>query len=211
VGAGGAAGANAAGAGGTAGAGGAGGAPCLQLLTSSPQITAAMQGLTTSQAEFDHDANGNMLTFQVVAGDTFSTHALVTFKSIDTSNQAPVGTVDDYVVAKPPSAVVSASTAAVAYAGFDGLRAILAAPQTVVAFTGSVSTGSPADGFVLVVGRSDTTQTTTYTLPTTSAPLAGVQSSCGAIIKTLDVLPNQVPGGEHNSTFWAMTSLTFAH
>jgi hypothetical protein len=180
-------------------------------LTSASQITAAMQGLTTAQAEFDHDANGNMLTFQVVAGDSFSTHALVTFMSIDTSNQAPVGTLDTYVVAKPPMAIVSASPApSPAYAGFDGLRATFASPQAVVAFTGNIPTGSPADSFVLVVGRSDTAETTTYALPTTSAPLAGVKSSCGAVIKTLDVLPNQVPGGEHNSTFWSMTSLTFA-
>jgi hypothetical protein len=196
---------------GGAGAGGGAGGPCLQLLTSAPQITAAMQGLTMASADFDHDASGNTFVFQVVAGDDFATHALVTFQSVDTSNQAAVGTVSGYVVAKPPSAICSSSTAAVAYSGFDGIRSLFASPQMVVGLTGNIPTGSPADSFVLAVGRSDVAGTTTFALPTTMAPLAGVRSNCGAIITSIDVLPDQIPTGDHQSTFWTLTSLTFAH
>jgi hypothetical protein len=89
------------------------------------------------------------------------------------------------------AAIASSSTAAVAYAGFDGIRSLFASPQA--------------------VSRSDAAGTTTFALPTTMAPLAGVRSNCGAIIKTIDVLPDQVPSGEHQSTFWTLTSLTFAH
>jgi hypothetical protein len=195
---------------GSGGAGGAGGTPvCLHLLTTSQQINAALQGLAVTKADLDHDASGNPVVYSVMAGDSFYDHASVTFISVDTSDQASVGSTSSYVVATPPSEIVSYPTVANSFAGFDGLRSLFATAQTVVSFTGTVATGQQADGFALVVGRSDATQTTTFTLPTTMAPLAGVQSSCGPIITTLDVLPNRVTGGEHMSSYWSMTSLSF--
>jgi hypothetical protein len=186
----------------------------LQLLTGASQISAATSGLTATQVDFAHEANGNAYTGAIVTpGDDFPNHAVVVFQSVDTSNQDTVGTVSSYVVAEPGSsaAIISSGGQAGTFAGFDGLRSIFTTPQAVVAVSGSIGQNVPQDSFTLVVTRSDTSQTASFTIPTTASFVSGVQSLCGASITQLDVLPNRnTDSTNHLSTYWQMTNLTYA-
>jgi hypothetical protein len=206
-----------AGAGGAGGNAGAGGTSCLQFLTTSAEITTATQGLTMTQADLAHDANGNAFTGgeQLVSGDNFATHASVTFVSVDTSNQAPVGQTINVVAETPGSPAVIASDSPATStddAGFDGIESIFAAAQTAAIVSGAIGSGVPQDSFTLVVHRSDTSGTTMFTVPTTGSFTAGVNSICGSIVTELDVLPGALSGtGNHMSTYWSMTGLSFGH
>jgi hypothetical protein len=201
--------------GGSGGVGGAGGASCFQFLTTTSQITTATQGLTVMHADFGHDSSGTAFSVsQIVPGEDFATHASVTFESVDTSNQAAVGTTIDEVAegVGSPAVIYSVSPAASSYAGFDGIKSNFAAPQTVVAVSGTIGQNVPQDSFTLVVFSASTTQTTMFTIPTTATFTGGVQSLCGAVITELDVLPNRnSDASNHLSTYWSMTDLTFAH
>jgi hypothetical protein len=170
-----------------------------------------------TQADFAHDANGNAFTGsqQLVYGDNFATHASVTFVSVDTSNQAPVGQTINVVAETPGSPAVIASDSPATsnnYVGFDGIESIFAATQTAVVVSGAIGSGVPQDSFTLVVHRSDTSGTTMFTVPTTGSFTAGVNSTCGSIITQLDVLPAVISEtGNHMSTYWSMTGLSFGH
>jgi hypothetical protein len=147
----------------------------------------------------------------VTYGDDFPNHAAVVFQSVDTSNQAPVGTIETYVVEAPgpPAALVSIEGS---YAGFDGLRSIFSTPQTVVAVSGSIGQNVPQDSFTVVVTQSNAPATTSFTIPTTAAFTSAVQSLCGSTIVQVDVLPSRnTDSTNHLSTYWQMTNLTFAH
>jgi len=198
-------------AGATGKGGGAGTAPCvLQFLASDSEVSAAYQGRTVVQTDFGHFADGSPATYQVVTGDAFLMHDLVTFQSVDTSDQSPVGTVNDYVIAFPPSSIQSSSTAATSYSGYDGIRSNFSTARTVVAATISVGPNQVADSFDVVVRRTDTPDATIFNLAA-GKTVAGVQSSCPSIIKSIDILPRAVQGGAHMSINWFLTGLSFAN
>jgi hypothetical protein len=194
----------------TGGATGAGGgpAPCLQLLTASTDFDAAASGLTAVVEDFSRDALGvPVITFVTVLGNFFQHNADVTFESFATSDQATAGSRRSYVVAQGGNGATSSIGL---FNGYDGVAPTFAAPQTAVGLSFRVPSGS--DGFSLLVRRSDTTDVATFAVTSTgSASYAGIRSTCGAVIHSIDFGPNPVPGGSHQSIYWELASVRYAH
>lgn len=178
--------------------------PCLELLSTRGDFDAAAQSLTVIDEDFSRDAQGNVTQYAVVGGDYFYQHANVTFQSFATSDQAAPGTVSDLVVGHPDTTSVSSIIGS--YDGFDGIRSRFTDPQVVVGIT--LTAGTP-DPFLLAVTSSADAGSMTWTVPS-GTTFVGIRSHCGAIVESVDLSPQPLAGGSHNSIYWQMNDLSFA-
>jgi hypothetical protein len=195
------------GAGGVAGTGGAP-APCLQLLTSDSAFGAIATGLTATLEDFSRDALGLPVIAPVAVLGSFFLHSGdVTFESVATSDQAAAGTRRPYVDALGGNGATSAIGLS---NGYDGIAPTFTSPEVAVGFSFRVPSGS--DGFTMTVRRSDTSEVATFTVTSTgSASYVGVRSTCGPVIQSIDFGPNPVSGGPHQSSYWELASVHYAH
>jgi hypothetical protein len=195
------------GTGGVSGTGGAS-AACLQPIASDAAFNSIVSGLTATVENFSQNALGLLVIVSVVVPGNFFLHSSdVTFQSFDTSNQASPGTTSTSVDALTGNGVASAIGL---FSGYDGITSTFAQPQRAVGLPFRVPSGT--DGFTLTVRRSDTTDVATFTVTSAgSASYIGVQSTCGAVIQSMDLSPNPVSGGPHQSIYWELASVHYAH
>lgn len=193
---------------GATGSGGASGAGdgCLQLLADEAAFAAVLPSFVTTVEDFTLDRDGNPVTdFIVTPGDDFLYYEELTFDSFATSDQQPLGTRTARVVANRG---VSIESRIPSFSGYDGIDSNFVAPQSLVGLRAQ-STG-PTD-FILGVVRSDAAEVATYAVPiATGVFTLGVHSTCGPIISSVELSPERVPGGPHESVHWIMTEVEFA-
>jgi hypothetical protein len=194
------------GTGGVIGTGGAP-APCLQFVASDTAFTGVASGLTGAVEDFSRDALGvPVIAFVAVPGNYFLHNADVTFESFATSDQATAGTRRSSVVAQSGNGLTSSIGL---FNGYDGVAPTFAAPQVAAGLSIRVPSGS--DTFTMSVRRSDTTDVATFSVTSTgTTAYAGVRSTCGAVIKSMDFGPAPVSGGAHQSIYWELASVRYA-
>jgi hypothetical protein len=195
------------GAGGVSGTGGAS-AACLQPIASDAAFNTVASGLTATVEDFSRTALGLLVILPLtVAGNYFLHSGDVTFESFATSNQAAPGTVQAQVGALAGNGITSAIGLST---GYDGITSTFAQPESAVGLSFRVPSGT--DTFTMTVRRSDTTDVATFTV-TSSGTTAyiGVQSTCGPVIQSVDLGPDPVAGGPHQSIYWELASVHYAH
>jgi hypothetical protein len=195
------------------GGSGTGGGPCLTFIDGEGAYVSAATGLAVTTEDFSRDSTGTAITtFTEMNGDGFDAHAYVTFESFLASDQEPdaaAGTSYPQVVADSGRSISSIVGPGATYNGYDGIVANFASPQLVVAVT--IDQQSGTDGFKMAVLRSDTSAVTTFPVTFTASTEVGVRSSCGAIIQSIAVSPNPLSTGMHDSQYWELDAVNFAH
>jgi hypothetical protein len=199
-------GAGPAGASGTAGSAGSAGRPCLELLTSEAAFTEATSSLAVVTEDFALHADGGAVTdFAVDYGNNFYHHDEVTFESFATSDQAEPGTRSGDIVTLNGAGI---SSMIGSYTGFDGIAMHFVSAQVAVGY--SVTQAGTA-GFTLSVLDADGGLVQELPVPAEGPYFAAVRSSCGAVIQSLEIAPNRSESGEHQSQFWRLAWVKFAH
>jgi hypothetical protein len=175
-------------------------------LTSEQEFAQAASSLAVATEDFSLDAEGAAITaFAVHSGNDFYHHEEVTFESFATSDQAAPGTRSDYIVTLNGDGI---SSMIGDYAGFDGMAMHFAAAQMIVGF--SVTEAGTA-GFTLFVLDAEGSAIGEIAVPASGPYFAAVLSTCGVGIGTLEIAPNRSETGEHQSQFWRLELVSYAH